>query len=168
MMKFNPEIHHRRSIRLKGYDYSCEDLYFITICCYDRICVFGNIVTGVQNFEPGNIPGNNSVGAQKFVPGNTPGNDSVGVQNAGVQNFEPLRSPPKNEFQKIIPRSIGSIVRGYKIGVTKWFHQHTEVHRVWEHNYYEHIIRDDKSYWIITEYIINNPTKWDEDRFYCA
>jgi hypothetical protein len=42
--KYNPNIHHRRSIRLKGYDYSQTGLYFITICCQDRICRFGRIV----------------------------------------------------------------------------------------------------------------------------
>src|SRR6266446_4936630 len=42
-MKYNPEIHHRRSIRLKGYDYSQAGLYFITICCQDRKCIFGKI-----------------------------------------------------------------------------------------------------------------------------
>ena len=40
---FNPIIHHRRSIRLKGYDYSCAGLYFITICVQDRRCLFGGI-----------------------------------------------------------------------------------------------------------------------------
>ena len=44
--KYNPDIHHRRSIRLKGYDYSRSGLYFITLCVVDRICVFGNIVDG--------------------------------------------------------------------------------------------------------------------------
>ena len=43
MNKFNPAIHHRRSIRLKGYDYSQNGLYFITICCQNRICRFGHI-----------------------------------------------------------------------------------------------------------------------------
>lgn len=46
MNKYNPHIHHRRSIRLKGYDYSQAGLYFITICCQDRICRFGNLVNG--------------------------------------------------------------------------------------------------------------------------
>ena len=45
-MSYNPEIHHRRSIRLKGYDYSQEGLYFITICLQDRECLFGEIVVG--------------------------------------------------------------------------------------------------------------------------
>lgn len=41
--KFNPHIHHRRSIRLKGFDYSQAGLYFITICCQDRLCHFGHV-----------------------------------------------------------------------------------------------------------------------------
>jgi len=44
--KYNPAIHHRRSIRLKGYDYSQSGLYFVTICCQDRICRFGKIENG--------------------------------------------------------------------------------------------------------------------------
>jgi putative transposase len=43
-MPYNPNIHHRRSIRLKGYDYSQAGLYFITICVQDRKCLFGEIV----------------------------------------------------------------------------------------------------------------------------
>ena len=78
-MPYNPNIHHRRSIRLKGYDFSQAGLYFITICKHNRECLFGKIV--------------------------------------GVENFLPLQ----NEFQKMIPRSIGSIIKGLKMGVTKWF-----------------------------------------------
>src|SRR5690554_4159857 len=44
IMSFNPNIHNRRSIRLKDYDYSLKGLYFITICCQNRVCRFGDIV----------------------------------------------------------------------------------------------------------------------------
>jgi putative transposase len=43
MPQYNPKIHHRRSIRLKGYDYSQAGMYFITICCQNRTCRFGEI-----------------------------------------------------------------------------------------------------------------------------
>ena len=43
-MFYNPKIHHRKSIRLKGYDYSQAGAYFITICCHDRVCLFGEIL----------------------------------------------------------------------------------------------------------------------------
>ena len=45
-MKYNPDIYHRRSIRLKGYDYSQHGLYFITICVQNRECLFGEIIDG--------------------------------------------------------------------------------------------------------------------------
>lgn len=55
-MKYNPQLHHRRSIRLKGYDYSQAGAYFITICCNDRLCRFGKI--GVSNAGiPSALPG---------------------------------------------------------------------------------------------------------------
>src|ERR1035437_1338664 len=47
-MQYNPKIHHRRSIRLKGYDYSQEGMYFITICVQDRECLFGEIVQQIM------------------------------------------------------------------------------------------------------------------------
>jgi REP element-mobilizing transposase RayT len=46
MVLYTPHLHHRRSIRLKGYDYSQPGLYFITICCQDRACLFGNVMDG--------------------------------------------------------------------------------------------------------------------------
>ena len=46
MSNYNPDIHHRRSIRLKGYDYSQAGLYFITICTQNRACLFGEIRRG--------------------------------------------------------------------------------------------------------------------------
>lgn len=48
MHKYNPQIHHRRSIRRKGHDYSKPCLYFITICCQDKIFLFGNVKNGIM------------------------------------------------------------------------------------------------------------------------
>ena len=51
-MKYNPHIHHRRSIRLKGYDYSQAGAYFITICCHNRMLRFGTVeVLGPDNMD---------------------------------------------------------------------------------------------------------------------
>jgi len=194
MNNYNPNIHHRHSIRLKGYDYSKAGLYFITICVQDRKCLFGEIVVGVQNFEPSNqfrhemilndagkIAGECWLGIPEHfpnvvlhehivMPNHVHGIIELSQKNINdvrVENFQPVR----NEFQKIIPHSIGSIIRGYKIGVTKWFRNNTvrvqnvEPPPIWQRNYYEHIIRDEKSYQRISEYIINNPKNWKEDNF---
>ena len=48
MSAYNPHIHHRRSIRLKGFDYSREGLYFVTICVQNRACLFGDVENGVM------------------------------------------------------------------------------------------------------------------------
>lgn len=119
----------------------------------------------VQNFEPENVGGQNV------------DDQNDGVHNVGVQNFEPLPPtppqqpqppppPPQNAFQKIIPRSVGSIIRGYKIGVTKWFRKNTDQQTVWQRNYYEHIVRNEQSHHTIAQYIITNPEKWKEDKFF--
>lgn len=200
MNKYNPNIHHRKSIRLKGYDYSQAGLYFITICVQDRKSLFGKIAggdnVGVEDFQPlhhhqpemilndaGKIADEcwleipkhfpNAVLHEHIVmPNHVHGivelkqNDDT---NVGVENFHPPQQSyesSRNEFQKMIPRSIGSIVKGFKIGVTKWFRNNTDIENVWQRNYYEHIIRDEKSYQRISEYIINNPKNWREDIFF--
>ena len=65
-MNYNPNIHHRRSIRLKGYDYAREGAYFITICCRDRKCRFGKIVIDTNENETKNT-NNGNVGATLAV-----------------------------------------------------------------------------------------------------
>ncbi len=200
-LPYNPNIHHRRSVRLQGYDYSQAGLYFITICCDDRKCLFGkiennemvlndvgkiadecwmeipkhfpNAVLHEHIVMPNHVHGvielvdGNNVGAENFLP--LQNNTGITV---GVENFQPLH-PKQNAFQKMIPRSIGSIVKGFKIGVTKWFRNNTvgaenflPLQTVWQRNYHEHIIRNEQSYQTISEYIINNPRNWKDDKFY--
>ena len=50
-MKFDPQRHHRRSIRLKGYDYTRAGAYFVTICTQDRACLFGNVYEGAMHWN---------------------------------------------------------------------------------------------------------------------
>jgi putative transposase len=48
-MRYDLSKHHRQSIRLKGYDYSADGLYFVTICTYQRNCLFGEIANGIMH-----------------------------------------------------------------------------------------------------------------------
>ena len=67
MNKYNPNIHHRRSIRLKGYDYTQAGLFFITICCQNRICRFGDVVDGEMKLnEYGQIANDEWVKTPKY------------------------------------------------------------------------------------------------------
>ena len=88
------------------------------------------------------------------------------VDDVGVQDFEPLQRDGThvNKFQQIIPKSLGSIVRGFKIGVTKWYRQTPAVHEIWQRGYFDRVIRDQDELGRIREYIMANPAKWAEDK----
>jgi len=110
------------------------------------------------------------VGAKNFSPLLLPQFYSY-VQHR--QQFSPLPffSPQWMNWQKAPfkspSRTIGSIVRGFKIGVTKWFRNTDEYESpVWQRNYHDHIIRSYEAYQKVSNYIINNPAKWSDDMFY--
>ncbi|MBP8960582.1 MAG: transposase, partial [Bacteroidales bacterium] len=107
-----------------------------------------NDIVGAKNFSP--QPSNN------FSP--QPSNNfSPQPMPTPQQNITPFRSPSK---------TIGSIIRGFKIGVTKGFRQNTDIYVVWQRNYYEHIIRNKVELNRMRQYIIDNPKKWKTDENY--
>ncbi|NLY75111.1 MAG: hypothetical protein GX075_07375 [Firmicutes bacterium] len=192
-MKYNPDKHHRRSIRLKGYDYSLIGAYFITICTKNRQCLFGEIIddTMVLN-DAGRVADNcwNNIPAHFphveldewiIMPNHIHGiilitmhlNRDVVV---GAKNFSPLPRPDIPDISDIrdihdnhprprgTSKTIGSIVRGFKIGVTKWMRHNTDVYHVWHRNYWEHIIRNENELNKIRNYIRNNPLNWRNDK----
>ena len=178
-MTYNPTIHHRKSIRLQGYDYSQDGAYFITVCTHNRVPLFGEIVDGVMALNtagqivekcwcaiPEHFP---QVTLDEFVvmPNHVHGiitiGTTVGVNNVGANDYLP--QPPR-PLQHGTSRTIGSMVRGFKIGVTRWFRANTDIHAVWQRNYYEHIIRNEDAYLKIAEYIQTNPQRWEIDTYY--
>jgi putative transposase len=245
MNKFDTTLHHRRSIRLKGFDYSQNGLYFITLCCKNHTCLFGKVVPNDQ-FElnptlpvkskneilidestsylddyylkssddvlykpkPGvmelNLAGQKAYQCWKDIPIHFPDvilhefvimpNHVHGIIEIKKQQHSinsetgphtlvhreislPIDSRPNQidehlkKEQKIASfrspsRTIGSIVRGFKIGVTQWMRQNTSVSDVWQRDYYEIIIRNERAYHLISRYIVNNPSKWFKDKFY--
>ncbi len=181
MSNFNPHKHHRRSIRLDGYDYSKSGAYFITIVTKNRTLLFGDIIDGKMIFNdygeiankcwldiPNHYP---NVQLDKFIvmPNHLHGILIINETIVGANNYSPLQQS-QNEQQmnkfRSPSKTIGSIIRGFKIGVTKWFHNNTNVFNVWQRNYYEHIIRDDNELNRIQNYIINNPSNWKNDVAY--
>lgn len=174
-MKYNPEQHHRRSIRLKGYDYSQEGAYFITICTYNRECLLADVHNGIVRLSRIGeiarqfwleIPDHfDNIELDEFIimPNHLHGIlniVSVGNETVGVQHVESLRF---HQYQKIIPKSIGSIIRSYKASVTRWCRQNGHEYFRWQRNYFEHVIRNEKSLHQIRQYIINNPLQWQFD-----
>ncbi|MBN1576393.1 MAG: hypothetical protein JW913_07575 [Chitinispirillaceae bacterium] len=114
-----------------------------------------------------------SVGANNHSPlqkihmprqNHSPGNPvDGGVVDNGANNHSPLRMPNPHRICGT-SKTVGSIVRGFKIGVTKRFHDKSPDFIVWQRNYYDHIIRDAKSFYFIRHYIRDNPAAWAVDR----
>ena len=169
----NTNQHHRKSLRLRDYDYSQGGGYFVTICTHHRKCVLSGLINGelilsligekAKEFWQ-KIPKHfENVQLDVFVimPNHIHGIIIIkDEENVGVQNFEPLQ----NEFQHIIPKSLGSIIRTYKSVLTSWCKNNGFANFKWQRNYYEHVIRNEKELKKIREYIQNNPLKWELDR----
>lgn len=184
MNKYNPHIHHRRSIRLKGYDYSQAGLYFVTICCQDRICRFGKIENGEMILNPnGEIAHNEwiklserfpnmELDAFQIMPNHIHG--IILLKNPVGAGFTPAPNDDNRATARVAPTvapTVGDIVGAYKSlvanGCLEIYKSHNEtMGKLWQRNYYEHIIRNEQSYQNISQYIINNPAKWNDDKFY--
>ena len=205
--KYNPDTHHRRSIRLKGYDYSLSGLYFITLCTVDRTCMFGNVVEGKMqlndigqlveqewlntiNIRHDDVRLHNYIvmpnhfhaiieirrGESHSPQSHSPQSHSPqshSPQSHSSQPHSPQSHSPqtinegninKNDSpqrMKSPSKTVGAIVRGFKGAVSRQLG-----YSIWQRNYYEHIIRTDASYRHISNYIENNPTKWQSDKLY--
>jgi REP element-mobilizing transposase RayT len=179
-MKYNPDIHHRRSIRVKGYDYSQAGLYFITICTQNRLCLFGEIVDDDRGTticalnEYGRIAEKEWIKTSKMRPNIRLDvfvimpNHMHGIIEIADGRGTMHRAPTVEQFGKPTSNTIPTIIRGYKSSVTKQINilRNQPGVPVWQRNYYEHIIRDEKSYYQISEYIQTNPLKWQDDKYY--
>ncbi len=182
-MKYNSEIHHRLSIRLKGYDYSQKGAYFVTICAQNRVCRFGDVLDGEMGLKdagrmvqevwnqisenysgittdafvvmPNHIHGIIIVGA---IPRDCPGaNGRTEGQPQGVAPTGVLSLPD-------VVQSFKSLTTKYYIDGVKqrgWRPFHG---KLWQRNYYEHIIRNMNNLYETREYIANNPLQWQWDR----
>jgi putative transposase len=102
------------------------------------------------------------------------GDGNVGVINHAIggaivetQNFASLPYPQPVTHNKFGPQSknLASIIRGFKIGVTKYARTNN-IKFAWQSRFHDHIIRNDESFQRISNYIMNNPSKWADDKFY--
>jgi putative transposase len=184
-MKYNPLIHHRRSIRLKGYDYSQAGAYFITICCHGMQCRFGNVGAPIAGAQERNAQVHlNDFGMIAYnewskLPERFPYMEldvfqimPNHIHGIVVLNDETVGAPLAGALKEA-PTAVGDIVGAYKslvmtecLRFLKQQTQETSLGKLWQRNYHEHIIRNEKSYNKIASYIINNPDNWINDKFY--
>jgi len=191
------DLHHRRSIRLKEYDYSQPGAYFITICTHQRDHLFGEIVDGVMQLnEFGQIAqeewmktalirGEIELGEFVIMPNHFHGIiwivDGRGTARrrgaaccrgtarraptGGLGETSADFTPTHEQFGKPVVGSIPTIVRAFKSAVSRRINlaRCTPGKPVWQRNYWEHIIRDEKDLTNAQAYILNNPAQWEND-----
>lgn len=170
------ELPKRRSVRLVGYDYSGCGFYFITICCKDFKCLFGEIKHDKTIL---NELGETVKHCWKEIPNHYPQvklHDFVIMPNhlhgiieiVGANHHSPEEIISENKHPKGTSNTIGAMVRGFKIGVTKWGKANQNISKIWQRGFHEHIIKNDSAYQKISDYIIENPVRWDKDKFYVS
>jgi putative transposase len=169
-MTHHPNLPNRHSHRLRDYDYSQAGAYFLTLCLQDRICRFGDVVDGKVRLS------------------------SAGEMIDRIWRQMPVRFPSivlddwvvmPNHFHGIIilsdlthPRAetssapmISRVIQAYKSETANTYSQGVRelgwpafIGRLWQRDYYDHIIRDEPDLDRIREYIALNPSRWEEDR----
>ncbi len=190
-MVFNPDVHRRRSIRLRDYDYSCAGEYFVTICTWQRECLFGEIVDSVMrlndagqmvkdswrqilnhfsgvNIDQYVIMPNHFHGIVTIVGAGSPRPGARDNRTVGAGSPRPGLSDPKTEGGETPPlrrATLGQVVGFFKYQSTKRINilRDNPGTPVWQRNYYERVIRDDRELDGIRQYIADNPARWEED-----
>jgi len=176
-MIYDPQKHQRRSIRLKGYDYSQPGAYFVTICTRNRESLLGEVVEEEMILnECGQVAAGCWVWLAKqypyveldewvVMPNHT--HSIVVLSGRGGSRTAPTRIA----LTRIAPTRIahthpvGRLVGALKTVSTKRVNQmrHTPGAPLWQRNYYEHIIRDEDELNRLRQYILDNPVQWEMD-----
>ena len=164
-MSFDPDKHHRSSIRLKGYDYSQAGAYFVIVCTEGRQCLFGDVIDERMKLnEAGrmvqqtweNLPTRfSSVTLDTFM-----------VMPNHVHGIIAIVGAEPNRGAASSPPTLGDIKRAFKsisaIRVNRLLARAGQP--LWQRNYYEHIVCDEAELDRVRQYILDNPAKWSEDK----
>jgi putative transposase len=185
---YNPDLHHRRSIRLQGYDYWQAGAYFVTVCVQERECLFGEVEDGTVRLNYygqiamaywNAIPHrfvNAGLDAFVIMPNHLHGilvlADGVGAKNS-QRKVNPTESRDSANSSPLLPRgtipgSLGAIVQNFKLISARKINRMrgTPGQKVWQRDFYDRILRNEDELFHAREYIALNPARWEEDEHY--
>ena len=163
----------RRAIRLRGYDYSQAGAYFLTICTYDRTCIFGDVAKGEMRVnelgrvveeewqQSARIRSEIELDAWVIMPNHFHAIAIISADDGWAASEREGALTGRGARRK----SVGALIAGFKSAATSRINsmRGTPGKAVWQRNYYEHVIRNGDSLEGIRQYIIDNPAKWGED-----
>ncbi len=169
-MPFDPLIHHRRSVRLKGYDYAQAGAYFVTICVFRKRCVFGRVQHDVMNLNrfgfmardcwleiPQHYP-TVELDEWQVMPNHMHG---ILVITDNTNANQPAK------FGESKRGSLATIINRYKGAVTRQISEARQTKtKVWQDGFHDHIIHNERELDSIRRYIIENPLHWATDKHY--
>lgn len=185
MNKYDPSKHNRRSIRLKGYDYSTAGAYFITLCTQNREHLFGYISKGRMYLNPAGemvvkywhkLPEKFAyVTLDTFILMPNHCHFIIVLEDHPASLTSPYLPNPDwyrhQQYRIETPVPLGRTIQWFKTMTTNAYIQGVNekgwepfYKRVWQRNYYEHIVRSNESLARIRYYIQNNPLNWGDDR----
>jgi putative transposase len=192
-MADGPNFHHRRSIRLRGYDYTQAGGYFVTICTRGKECTLGEVTEGrvrltrlgeiVRDtwFQSAKIRKGIRLFEDEFVvmPNHVHGIVWIVEEDGRGACHAPLQAHPQDAVAhraedavahraplRRMGQSLGSMVAGFKASVTSQAKRNLGLSYIWQRNYYEHIIRDEVEWGKFRDYIEMNPQQWAEDELF--
>lgn len=177
-MKFHTSLHSRRSPRIKGYDYTKSGLYFITICTREMAHYFGEISNGEMHLNdigklanalwidiPNHFP-NAILHEYVVMPNHIHG--IIQLSTRRTRHGVSLSGESQNgtaAFGKSIPGSISTIINQFKSSIKRHCNKNGFDHFHWQPRFYSININNIHAYHQIAQYILNNPAKWETDRF---
>jgi putative transposase len=170
----NDELRNRRSIRLSHFDYRSPMAYFVTVCSHGKRCVFGEIVDGFMMKNPlGDVVEEEWLRTAELRP-HVELDAAVVMPNhfhgillfTNAEEGTARHAPTARAFAQAVPNSLASVVGSFKSAASRRINElrGTPGEPVWQRNYYEHVIRDERDLEQVREYILNNPARWDLDR----
>ena len=170
----------RKPSRLSGYDYTLPRAYFVTICSHNRRYIFGSVSEGV--FIPNQIGQIVQTEWQRseiirleliidswvLMPNHLHGIVWILADHnhVGATGRSPLRKD--NNISGPPKKSLGSFIAGFKAASTSAIHQKVGPisHPIWQRNYYDHIIRNERDLEHHRRYILENPLSWELDQYF--
>ncbi len=171
--RYDPKRRRRQSLRLKGYDYTQAGAYFVTIVVQDGSCLFGEVACEEMRL---NDAGEMVCRVWEALPLRFPGMELdmfVIMPNHvhGIVVIDTATADPGAGAPGVAPAGLGNVIGAYKSLTTVEYARGVKTmawppfrDRLWQRNYYEHVVRNDEALTGIREYIVNNPARWSFDR----
>ena len=169
---------HRRSIRLRGYDYRQSGVYFVTICAYQQRKLFGSVVDGTVALTPaGEVArdewrriaqarANVELDHYVVMPNHVHG--LLIISERTEPNIDQRKDFLLKQSRGVPAGSLGAIINHYKAAVSRRIrsNQLDCKTQIWQRNYCDHIVRHEAALNEIRKYIAENPARWHDDSLY--